>query len=153
MNLKSTIMGSTFYCHSCADAILDRLMHNAHRIKLKGESMRKNQSIVDWSWTLEVKRYQAQCVEKRVFTISQNRCSRSSEYAAKEVTLIQGQAAGIRLVTPRRLRQMEYEKNPPPRRNDGKYPAFEFGQWIEDPKSRIAENYIWEQAYEKRNKK
>ena len=24
-----------------ADAILDRLIHNAHRIKLKGESMRK----------------------------------------------------------------------------------------------------------------
>jgi len=30
-----------------ADAILDRLMHNAHRIKLKGESMRKLQSITD----------------------------------------------------------------------------------------------------------
>jgi len=33
--------------NTLADAILDRLMHNAHRIKLKGESMRKNQSIVD----------------------------------------------------------------------------------------------------------
>ncbi len=27
-----------------ADAILDRLMHNAHRLKLKGESMRKTRS-------------------------------------------------------------------------------------------------------------
>lgn len=33
--------------NTLADAILDRLMHNAHRINLKGESMRKNQSIVD----------------------------------------------------------------------------------------------------------
>ena len=29
--------------NTLADAILDRLMHNAHRIKLKGESMRKTQ--------------------------------------------------------------------------------------------------------------
>ena len=27
--------------NTLADAILDRLMHNAHRINLKGESMRK----------------------------------------------------------------------------------------------------------------
>jgi DNA replication protein DnaC len=27
--------------NTLADAILDRLMHNAHRLKLKGESMRK----------------------------------------------------------------------------------------------------------------
>lgn len=27
-----------------ADAILDRLVHNAHKLKLKGESMRKNMS-------------------------------------------------------------------------------------------------------------
>jgi len=33
--------------NTLADAILDRLMHNAHRIKLKGESMRKKQSIID----------------------------------------------------------------------------------------------------------
>ena len=33
--------------NTLADAILDRLMHNAHRIKLKGESMRKLQSFVD----------------------------------------------------------------------------------------------------------
>ena len=30
--------------NTLADAILDRLMHNAHRISLKGESMRKTQS-------------------------------------------------------------------------------------------------------------
>jgi len=33
--------------NTLADAILDRLMHNAHRINLKGESMRKLQSIID----------------------------------------------------------------------------------------------------------
>lgn len=33
--------------NTLADAILDRLMHNAHRIKLKGESMRKMQSKID----------------------------------------------------------------------------------------------------------
>ena len=33
--------------NTIADAILDRLMHNSHRIKLKGESMRKLQSIID----------------------------------------------------------------------------------------------------------
>jgi len=33
--------------NTLADAILDRLMHNAHRIKLKGESMRKTQSEID----------------------------------------------------------------------------------------------------------
>lgn len=33
--------------NTLTDAILDRLMHNAHRIKLKGESMRKKQSIID----------------------------------------------------------------------------------------------------------
>jgi len=31
--------------NTLADAILDRLMHNAHRMKLKGESMRKLQAI------------------------------------------------------------------------------------------------------------
>jgi len=33
--------------NTLADAILHRLMHNAHRIKLIGASMRKLQSIVD----------------------------------------------------------------------------------------------------------
>ena len=33
--------------NTLADAILDRLMHNAHRINLKGESMRKKQGIID----------------------------------------------------------------------------------------------------------
>jgi len=32
--------------NTLADAILDRLMHNAHRIKLKGESMRKMKSLL-----------------------------------------------------------------------------------------------------------
>lgn len=32
--------------NTLADAILDRLMHNAHRIKLKGESMRKNNDLL-----------------------------------------------------------------------------------------------------------
>ncbi|WDE05890.1 ATP-binding protein [Thalassomonas viridans] len=33
--------------NTLADAILDRLMHNAHRLKLKGESMRKLHSKID----------------------------------------------------------------------------------------------------------
>jgi DNA replication protein DnaC len=33
--------------NTLADAILDRLMHNAHRIKLKGESMRKKHKVID----------------------------------------------------------------------------------------------------------
>ena len=33
--------------NTLADAILDRLMHNSHRLKLKGESMRKIQSEID----------------------------------------------------------------------------------------------------------
>ncbi len=37
-------MVSIYWLHILADAILDRLMHNAHRIKLKGESMRKIKS-------------------------------------------------------------------------------------------------------------
>jgi len=32
--------------NTLADAILDRLMHNAHRIKLKRESMRKNKQLL-----------------------------------------------------------------------------------------------------------
>lgn len=31
--------------YTLADAILNRLMHNAHRIKMKGESLRKRQAI------------------------------------------------------------------------------------------------------------
>ena len=54
--LKSTLITSqlpidqwhkTIGDNTLADAILDRLMHNAHRTKLKGESMRKKQSIID----------------------------------------------------------------------------------------------------------
>jgi len=33
--------------NTLADAILDRLMHNAHRLKLNGESMRKKQGLLD----------------------------------------------------------------------------------------------------------
>ena len=33
--------------NTLADAILDRIMHNAHRIKLTGESMRKTRSDID----------------------------------------------------------------------------------------------------------
>jgi len=32
--------------NTLADAILDRLMHNAHRLQLKGESMRKREVIL-----------------------------------------------------------------------------------------------------------
>ena len=35
--------------NTLADAILDRLMHNAHRLQLKGESMRKIMGAVDSS--------------------------------------------------------------------------------------------------------
>ena len=49
-NLKSTLMTSQLPVENwherigdptIADAILDRVVHNAHKIKLKGESMRK----------------------------------------------------------------------------------------------------------------
>ena len=52
-NLKSTIVAAqipadkwheTIADPTLADAILDRLIHNSHRIELKGESMRKNKS-------------------------------------------------------------------------------------------------------------
>ena len=33
--------------HTLTDAILDRLTHNAHRIELKGESMRKIKAKLD----------------------------------------------------------------------------------------------------------
>lgn len=35
--------------NTLADAILDRLIHNAHRLTLKGESMRKKQAFIDSS--------------------------------------------------------------------------------------------------------
>jgi DNA replication protein DnaC len=52
-NLKSTIVAAqipadkwheTIADPTLADAIMDRLVHNSHRIELKGESMRKNKS-------------------------------------------------------------------------------------------------------------
>jgi DNA replication protein DnaC len=30
--------------HTIADAIIDRIIHDAHRIELKGESLRKNKN-------------------------------------------------------------------------------------------------------------
>ncbi|HHL2713101.1 TPA: ATP-binding protein, partial [Yersinia enterocolitica] len=33
--------------NTLADAILDRLMHNSHRLEMKGESMRKRLAQVD----------------------------------------------------------------------------------------------------------
>jgi len=41
--------------NTLVDAILDRLIHNAHRIKLKGESLRKTQSNLTDGEHLEVK--------------------------------------------------------------------------------------------------
>ena len=35
--------------NTLADAILDRLIHNAHRLTLKGESMRKKHGLIDSS--------------------------------------------------------------------------------------------------------
>ncbi|MEC9415508.1 MAG: IS21-like element helper ATPase IstB [Pseudomonadota bacterium] len=52
-NVSSTLVTSqvpTIHWHECigdptlADAILDRLIHNAHKFSLKGESMRKNEN-------------------------------------------------------------------------------------------------------------
>jgi DNA replication protein DnaC len=54
-NIKSTIVTSQFAIAdwhatlnspTLADAILDRLVHNAHRVELKGESQRKKNSII-----------------------------------------------------------------------------------------------------------
>ncbi|HIF0233396.1 MAG: IS21-like element helper ATPase IstB [Rhizobiales bacterium] len=55
-NLRSTIITSQLpvvHWHeyiadpTLADAILDRLVHNAHKIELKGESMRKKKALLD----------------------------------------------------------------------------------------------------------
>ncbi|WP_248699346.1 ATP-binding protein, partial [Escherichia coli] len=35
--------------HYTADAILDRLVHNSHRVVLQGESLRKNPPVVESS--------------------------------------------------------------------------------------------------------
>ena len=46
-------------------------------------------------------------------------------------TLTQKQAAALRGVTGRRLRQIETDTdNPPPRNDDGTYPAQEYGKWL-----------------------
>ena len=55
-NQRSTIVTSqlpiklwhdTIGNETLADAILDRLIHNSHRLKLKGESMRKTRGIIE----------------------------------------------------------------------------------------------------------
>ena len=63
-NIKATVMISQLPTdqwygligdNTMADAILDRLMHNAHRINIKGESMRKKKATLDQSEHLDVK--------------------------------------------------------------------------------------------------
>lgn len=44
--------------------------------------------------------------------------------------LTQEQAAALRGVTARRLRQLDNEENPPPKDGRGQYPAEDFGQWL-----------------------
>ena len=55
-NVRSTIITSQFSVDrwhelfsdpTMADAILDRLVHNAHRIQMKGDSMRKKINSLD----------------------------------------------------------------------------------------------------------
>ena len=47
---KSRVVAGTVVWHeqigdpTLADGILDRLVHNAHRIEMKGDSMRKNRT-------------------------------------------------------------------------------------------------------------
>lgn len=45
-------------------------------------------------------------------------------------TLSQGQAAALAGITARRLRQLDAEKNPPPKNRAGRYPAAEFSRWL-----------------------
>lgn len=52
--------------------------------------------------------------------------------------LKQDQAAAILGVTPRRIRQLDHEDNPPPRDHDGRYPCTEFGEWL---RTRIAADF------------
>jgi len=58
---KSTIMTSQlpvnkwyklFQAQTIADAVLDRIVHTAHRLELKGESMRKRKSSIKKENTL-----------------------------------------------------------------------------------------------------
>ena len=57
-----------------ADAILDRLMHNAHRIELKSTSLRKKMSRLDSKCTHEVEKTTRNASEKRAFIYYQNEC-------------------------------------------------------------------------------
>lgn len=44
--------------------------------------------------------------------------------------LTQDQAAALRGVTARRLRQLDGEESPPPKDGNGQYPAEEYGRWL-----------------------
>lgn len=44
--------------------------------------------------------------------------------------LSQSIAAAIAGMTPRRLRQLDHESDPPPKNPDGTYPPREFGRWL-----------------------
>ena len=44
--------------------------------------------------------------------------------------LTQAQAASLKGVTPRRLRQLDTEDNPPPKTETGQYAPEEFGKWL-----------------------
>jgi phage terminase Nu1 subunit (DNA packaging protein) len=50
----------------------------------------------------------------------------------KAPPLTQDQAAALRGVTTRRMRQLDGEENAPPRDDEGRYPAAEFGAWLRD---------------------
>ena len=64
------------------DAILDRLVHNAHRLQLTGESMRK-QNARNQTLDASLKPLnQSPCRSKRPLMIARNTCSRSREIAA-----------------------------------------------------------------------
>ncbi len=66
--------------NTLADTILDRVMHNSHRFKLKGESMRKklNKQLDP----LRVKKSSGNALKDQVFTLNRNQCSPWPEYAA-----------------------------------------------------------------------
>lgn len=65
--------------NTLADAILDRLMHNAHRLVLKGESMRKVLGRLTEDEHLKLIIRTLDALEKYVFTFGRNRCSASPE--------------------------------------------------------------------------
>lgn len=63
------------------------------------------------------------------------------------MTLTQTQAAALRGISSRRLRQLESEsENPPPRNEKGKYPIAEFGEWLKKIYSGAQHDYERERA-------